>query len=133
MIDSNTVAEHLVRALLADGVTLSDADRAQGTIATLLAPLVSHAATLAQVEIPANVPLDSELRIEVDLTPEQTAAMAEMYDARAAAGAPIPGPRPGPLNQPSHDLSNEDITLATIHGLARALTALGDGRPEDEA
>ena len=130
MIDSNTVAAHLVQALITDGVTLSDPEQARTILATLLAPVIAPAATLAQIETDVNVPLDTEVRIEVDLTPEQTEGMAAFYDKRADEGNPIPGPRPGPMNQPSHDLSDESVTLATFANLARGLAAFGDGAPD---
>lgn len=130
MIDSNTVAAHLVRALITDGIAISDPDQAQAVLATVLAPVIGPAATLAQIDTDVNVPLETELRIEVELTPEQTEQMGQFHDAQAAAGKPIPGPRPGPLNQPTHDLSDEDITLGTLVNLKAGLRALSDDAEE---
>ncbi len=134
---SRSIADHLVGALVQGGVGIADRDRAARILASEIAPLVKAASLFAGITIPPGVNLASELGIDVALSPAETAAMAAMHDARAAAGTPIPGPRPGPLNQPTHDLSDERITLGTLVDLAQALADLGGaaakGDPDDRA
>lgn len=126
---SARIADALVARLVAQGVGPSDPARASAILGQALDPLMRPVSLLAQIVPPDGVARESEVEISVALSPEQTRDMAAFYDARAAAGDPIPGPRPGPLNQPVHDMSDEDIAIATFLDLAQALDALerGDG------
>jgi hypothetical protein len=123
---ASAIAARLI-ARLADAGSLADRATAENMLADALEPLIAAITPLAGITPPEGVALDSVVEITVDLSPDQTRAMAELFAARERDGAdPVSPVPPGPMNQPVHDLSDDAITLETFVTLSRSLARLAD-------